>query len=58
MKKNDKKRSGVLYYIAITIMVIILVSNIGGLIVATTPAMTSYYEVSSPEELLRKMDFL
>ena len=57
MKKNDKKRSGVLYYIAITIMVIILVSNIGGLIVATTPAMTSYYEVSSPEELLRKMDF-
>ena len=57
MKKNDKKRSGVWYYIIITIMVIILCSNIGGLIVSTTPSMTSYYQVSSPEELLRKMDF-
>ena len=57
MKKNDNKRSGVGYYIVITIMVIILCSNIGGLIASTSPEMSGYYSVSSPEELLRKMDF-
>ena len=57
MKKNDNKRSGVGYYIVVTIMVIILCSNIGGLIASTSPEMSGYYSVSSPEELLRKMDF-
>ena len=57
MKNKEKISSGKWFYVVITILAIILCGIVLGVVTSTTPKFSGYYEVSTPEELVRKMDF-
>lgn len=57
MKNKEKISSGKWFYVVTAILAIILCGIVLGVITSTTPKFSSYYEVSTPEELVRKMEF-
>ena len=57
MKHKEKISSGKWFYVVTAILAIILCGIVLGVITSTTPKFSSYYEVSTPEELVRKMEF-